>query len=350
MSVMGSTLDFKRVEGNDRVAYATYMLRDDARIWWEVISQARDVTTMTWAEFQQAFNDKYYNVATQASKVDDFATLTQGNKTVTEYALKFDRLTKFAADLVLTNATRVDQFIRGLKRMIARDMEIVSIGGNCTYAHVLESALTTERMENRIWKEGAAKREARKNASQGHNSNDQKRKGSDQAGQSSQEKRAKDNKGNNRTGNREWVRYPECNKCKKRHQGEYRANACYGCGKEGHNKRNCPQKNQEGFKDQHRKDVIWFQHVCSLSPSLGQKQAFAWSQGFKTMLPNGEVVISKKWFRPLPLRVDGRELFVDLIELDITDFDVIFEMDRLTKYNATIDCKKKMVVFKLDKE
>ncbi|XP_062119098.1 uncharacterized protein LOC133832824 [Humulus lupulus] len=251
---MGSILDFMPVQGNDRVACATHMLRDDERIWWEVISQARDVTAMTWAEFQQAFKDKYYNAAIRASKVNKFATLTQGNMTVTEYVLKFDRLAMFVGDLVPTNATRVDRFVRGLKPMIAKDVEIVSVGGNITYAQVLEMALIAERMEDRTWKECATKIKARKNDSQGHNANDQKRKGSDQAGQSSQDKRAKDNKGNHGNGNKEWVRYLECDKCKKRHQGKCRANSCYGCGKEGNIRKNYPQKTQEGVKEHHKKD------------------------------------------------------------------------------------------------
>ncbi|XP_062080867.1 uncharacterized protein LOC133785662 [Humulus lupulus] len=270
---------------------------------------------MTWAEFQQAISDKYYNVAIRASKVDEFATLTQGNITVTEYALKFDRLAKFTADLVPTNATRVDRFVRGLKYMIARYVEIVLVWGHNTYA--------------------------------------QKRKGSDQARQSSQDKREKDSRGNNRTGNKEW-------------------------------------KSQEGAKEQHRKEdnlvparvfaltkpqeeastsvvsgQIFIAAInCHILFDSGATHSFVakrvvdrfnrpnemHAMGLGTMLPTGEVVISRKWFRALPLRVDGRELFVDLIELDMTYFDVILGMDWLKKYNATIDCKKKMVVFKSDGE
>ena len=36
-----------RVEGNERVAYASYMLREDDRIWWDVVSQRKDVAVMT---------------------------------------------------------------------------------------------------------------------------------------------------------------------------------------------------------------------------------------------------------------------------------------------------------------
>ena len=44
-------LDFMRVVGNERVACATYMFREDARIWWEVISQTINVNALSWEEF-----------------------------------------------------------------------------------------------------------------------------------------------------------------------------------------------------------------------------------------------------------------------------------------------------------
>uniref|UniRef100_A0A803QSH8 Retrotransposon gag domain-containing protein n=1 Tax=Cannabis sativa TaxID=3483 RepID=A0A803QSH8_CANSA len=72
--------------------------------------------------------------------------------------------------------------------------------------------------------------------------------------------------------------------------------------------------------------------------------------GFGTLLPTGELVISSRWVRSLPVFVEGRELLVDLIELNLEDFDVILGMDWLAKYNATIDCKRKMVTFEPDGE
>ena len=49
--------------------------------------------------------------------------------------------------------------------------------------------------------------------------------------------------------------------------------------------------------------------------------------GFRTMLPTGELVESRRWVRSLPLVIDSRELHVDLIELDLEDFDMILGMD-----------------------
>ena len=47
LTMITTILDFMRIEGHDRVACATYMLREDARIWWEVASQTRDVATLS---------------------------------------------------------------------------------------------------------------------------------------------------------------------------------------------------------------------------------------------------------------------------------------------------------------
>ena len=84
MGTMSVILDFMRVEGRDRVDCASYMLRNDARIWWEVVEQRRDTTTMTWEEFKSVFNEKYYSVAVRAAKADEFNNLTQCRLSVTE--------------------------------------------------------------------------------------------------------------------------------------------------------------------------------------------------------------------------------------------------------------------------
>ncbi|KAM6589972.1 hypothetical protein CsatA_006841 [Cannabis sativa] len=216
ISRIESILQMLRVDGNDRVKCASYMLRKDARIWWEVVEQTKDVDTMNWDDFKRVFNEK---------------------------------LAKFAPDLVPTDRVRAHRFVEGLKPMVARDVEIVS-RGQFSYAQVVEMALTAERSENKIWKENAARRESKKG---GANSNDHKKRGQDQSGQPSQDKRYKsdnDQRFNGSSGRN----IPECPKCTKRHLGECRAKACYKCGKEGHIKRNCPLWGQTGNRAEPKKD------------------------------------------------------------------------------------------------
>ena len=75
-----------------------------------------------------------------------------------------------------------------------------------------------------------------------------------------------------------------------------------------------------------------------------------YESGFGTLLPGGELVISKRWIRSMPIRIDGRELGADLIEMILVDFDIILGMDFLSKYSASIDCKRKMVIFQPEGE
>ena len=48
-------------------------------------------------------------------------------------------------------------------------------------------------------------------------------------------------------------------------------------------------------------------------------------------LPSGDVMLSNCWLRAVPMIVDDRELFADLIILNMHDFDVILGMDWLSK-------------------
>ena len=54
---------------------------------------------------------------------------------------------------------------------------------------------------------------------------------------------------------------------------------------------------------------------------------------------------SRFGFNVIPIKIAGRELPVDLMVLEMVDYDVILGMDWLSKYNATIFCRRKKVVF-----
>ena len=69
------------------------------------------------------------------------------------------------------------------------------------------------------------------------------------------------------------------------------------------------------------------------------------ARAFLIKIPNGELIVSRKEIRALPIVVEGREFYVNLIELEIDDFDFILGMDMLSKYKATIDCHRGKVTF-----
>ncbi|XP_060973424.1 uncharacterized protein LOC133038888 [Cannabis sativa] len=106
MSTITRILDNMGVTGTERVNCAAFMLQDHARVWWDIVGQTRDVSVMTWDEFKNLFEEKFYNIAVRTSHMEDFVKLTQGKMSVAEYTLEFDRLSKFAGDLVPTDFTK----------------------------------------------------------------------------------------------------------------------------------------------------------------------------------------------------------------------------------------------------
>ena len=51
-----------------------------------------------------------------------------------------------------------------------------------------------------------------------------------------------------------------------------------------------------------------------------------------------------------PVLIEGRELLADLVLLDVMDFDVILGMDWLSQHYATVDCRRKEVIFRISND
>lgn len=149
---------------NDKVASAIHMLRDDARIWWGVVMQMRDVWTMTWEEFQEVFNEKYFSNTVRWAKVEEFASLVHGQLCVIEYAQTFERLARFVPELVPIDRARRDKFIRGLNNIVARDVKITMDLTRTIYAQLVERTFIAEGAEEQINRENAVKCESRRAA------------------------------------------------------------------------------------------------------------------------------------------------------------------------------------------
>ncbi|KAL5539945.1 hypothetical protein UlMin_046279 [Ulmus minor] len=61
LSSIQTILDFMHLNEREKVLCATYVLKRDARYWWETVKMRRNVQDMTWDEFIVEFNQKYYN-------------------------------------------------------------------------------------------------------------------------------------------------------------------------------------------------------------------------------------------------------------------------------------------------
>ncbi|KAM6543614.1 hypothetical protein CsatB_008061 [Cannabis sativa] len=217
----------------------------------------------------------------------------------------------------------------------------------------------------------------------GYSTFEQKKRTFPFSGSSGQGKRFR---GNQNKGGRQTYSYTECPRCKKHHPGTCNRRACFQCGSVGHLKKDCPQLKKEEPKPEVKPaparvfDITLADATASPSVVTGQllinghvftvlfdsgatrsyvssrvlyqldRPSDVFETGFGTLLPNGELVISRKRVRLVLIRIEDRGLSADLVELPLAEFDIILGMDFLSKYSASIDCKRKMVTFQPENE
>ena len=206
---------------------------------------------MTWANFLEEFNNKYYNVSILAAKVIEFSNLKQGNLPIIEYIRKFDRLARYAPDMVTTNTARVNRFLEGLKQELAKDVDM-GRKGPISYREVVQRDIRAEQREMRIEQ---AKIQANPPL-KGFQSNRQNQhpNGNNRRGNQSFQARQGPNKRfmSGQPDRRLWI---ECRKCGKKHPEECKARttSCYKCGKEGHFIKDYPLLRNDQKKEEPKK-------------------------------------------------------------------------------------------------
>ena len=426
-------MEFMELNDRERVICASFMFKREARYWWDSVKARRDVNAMTWAEFVEEFNRKFFNPTAMSAQQTEFLALKQDGMTVAAAVKKFEQLARLCPYLVPTE----DQRVRRMLEMFRPDISLaIESGGGqpATTVDCIEKAYRAEHRLNQLKEMRARMFESRKKQGEQRNRPNyrnnsgffNKNKGQ-QSGQTQERNNNNYNSNNNnkRKGNfsasknakpqsvkREFQPIPTCEKCGKNHPGECRRGTlvCYSCGKEGHFANQCPNKNPNGerqnwnrqqgpqlkmmqagmeepLKAVEKKEdpepnakiyaytkgdaiastskVVTGQltvanNCANVLFDSGATHSFASTifaenldrgkdrinQIFRTALPSGDVMISSYWLRAVPIVIAGRELSVDLVILDMFDYDVIIGMDFLTKYEATINCKARTVNFK----
>ena len=71
---------------------------------------------------------------------------------------------------------------------------------------------------------------------------------------------------------------------------------------------------------------------------------------FLVSTPVGDSVLAKRVYRGCPILFINRVTLVDLVELDMLDFDVILGIDWLHYFFASIDCRTQVEKFKCTNE
>ncbi|KAL4011132.1 hypothetical protein IC575_028179 [Cucumis melo] len=74
-----------------------------------------DVSQITWQQFKESFYAKFFSASLRDAKRQEFLNLEQGDMTVEQYDAEFDMLSRFAPEMIATEAARADKFVRGLR-------------------------------------------------------------------------------------------------------------------------------------------------------------------------------------------------------------------------------------------
>ncbi|KAI8530179.1 hypothetical protein RHMOL_Rhmol11G0035700 [Rhododendron molle] len=116
------------------VSIVACQLIGEANEWWESILGVRrdarralravnqgnepDEENLTWAEFEELFKNQYFLETCREQLREQFEKLEQGSMTVSDYAVKFQSLSRFAPELVATEEMKCRRFEKGLHSFV----------------------------------------------------------------------------------------------------------------------------------------------------------------------------------------------------------------------------------------
>ena len=87
-------------------------------------------------------------------------------------------------------------------------------------------------------------------------------------------------------------------------------------------------------------------YICIAIPSLGSLPKSETEYDILVTNPLGHSVIVNRVYRDFPIRIREYEFPGDLIELSFREFDVILEMDWLSRHQVVVDCRMKRVTLR----
>ncbi|KAL0553580.1 hypothetical protein IC582_007480 [Cucumis melo] len=365
LSSLETIFRYMKCPEDQKVQCAVFMLIDRGTAWWETTERmlGGDVSQITWQQFKESFYAKFFSTSLRDAKRQEFLNLEQGDMTVEQYDAEFDMLSRFAPEMIATEAARADKFVRGLRLDI---QGLVRAFRPATHADALRLAVDLSLQE---------RANSSKTAGRGSTSG-QKRKAEQQPVPVPQR--------NFRSGEAARGK-PLCTTCGKHHLGRclFGTRTCFKCRQEGHTADRCPLRltgnaQNQGAGAPHQGRVFATNRteaekagtvVTGTLPVLGHYALVLFDSGsshsfissafvlharleveplhhvLSVSTPSGESMLSKEKVKACLIEITGHVIEVTLIVLDMLDFDVILGMDWLAANHASIDCSRKEVTF-----
>ncbi|XP_058217051.1 uncharacterized protein LOC131327951 [Rhododendron vialii] len=402
-------------EDTIRVGIVVVQLVGEAGEWWESVLESRkdtrraartatqvdepDVENLTWVEFEALFEEQYFPETSREQLRDQFEKLEQGSMIVSEYAQKFQSLSRFAPELVATKERKCRRFEKGLHNTVRR---MVMVQRKTKYAEVVECArsieIPKEAQRNKgVWE---PRQSTVSTSSSSGSFGSQGRKRAREPSQIPQGSSSNFRSQSSSLGTRGALSKPPivCYKCNQpghvRVQYPHIDKTCFVCGKADHLARSYPQgsgaRSESGFVQQlgtgcnvgqpfrgtQRQQQPYFRQTTLVQSSgvdkgasssapaqgSGQRGGFMQGQGNQgrvfnitsaiphttsqapeTSVMRGGRTPLDRICRDCELIIRDRRFMFDFVVLGMSGFDLILGMDWLSTFPAAIDCFKPRV-------
>ncbi|XP_047309877.1 uncharacterized protein LOC124913331 [Impatiens glandulifera] len=334
--------EFMQCNNSDRLRCATFMFKDDARIWWQGAKSTLNLDTATWEEFKAVFYVKYFTLNTRNKLDREFLEIRQGDISVAEYVKKFERGKYFAPMITGRNDIELNHFLEGLNATIGRD---VRLSNAATMRETIDKALMAEKY---TVKEHLA------------------------PSTSTTAVTAKRTPYSRPANQANLPTFP-CNLCGIIHTGPclQSSNVCFQCKKAGHYKRDCPQLRKVipgRVYSMNEKKVNPNSTIITGNFLIANKLAitlidtggtnsfisafFVQQAGlkpvesmavYKISLPAGPSLKTNRFVKACETQLQNHKMFVHLVVVEMSGFDIILGMNWLLCHEAQINCKDKSV-------
>jgi hypothetical protein len=127
---------------SNKAHFAAQQLHGAARIWWDTFcAMQTDGHAISWEEFRNAFRAHHIPEGLIERKLTEFLALTQGTRTVLQYAQVFNHLCQYAGYHADNDAKKQDRFRRGLNTKLKEHLNLVKVN---TFSELVNMALTQE--------------------------------------------------------------------------------------------------------------------------------------------------------------------------------------------------------------
>ncbi|XP_073139002.1 uncharacterized protein [Henckelia pumila] len=315
----------------NRVRCMTFLLKDDAALWFEGAEKTVDFTTLTWEAFKTLFYEKYYTVELRAQLKKEFMSLRD---------VMMAEPVDYAA--AIKKAMRSEQSFKDISAEVHSKRAFTHQGHQQQQGK--RPFTGPQRQQGPFRPQGHLAHRP-----QGHHA---------QRPQGHQAQRPAPPK----TGEK-----PRCTNCNCAHHGKCLAGAgvCFGCKKPGHI---APDRPQHRMPTQGRVYVMQAEEAdldttlitgrilvagvatralldsgathSFILEAFTRKRGIECEElfgGFTVTIPSGEELSTRNIVKNLELLLQGKSVSADLIVLPMTEFDMILGMDWMTKNAVVID-------------